>query len=145
MTNVLVTNPFAAPLLDRLRDISPSIRVTQAEAGSADYSDIDVLYTGSPPDPATAPKLKWAQLHMAGVDSIREHPIFAASTIALTTTSGIAHHAQYALQSCWRWRRLPRMVDGRNGSWRRTSSAGRSSSDRAGGAPQDHRLRQHRP
>ena len=98
--DVLVTMPFTDAQLDRLRAVSPSLRVTRADADTADYSRVEVLYAGAPPrDLSRAPALKWVQLHMAGVNALRDHPLFASSAITLTTTSGVhaATIAEYAL------------------------------------------------
>src|ERR1051325_4765705 len=88
--NVLVTTGFPDPLLDRVRAVSPELRVTRAKAKGADYSDVEVLYAMSlPRETARAPRLKWAQLHMAGPDSLHEHPLYTDTEVALTTTSGV--------------------------------------------------------
>ena len=87
--SVLVTMPFDDALLDRMRAVSPRVRVTRADAATADYAEATVLYGNAPPsDPARAPKLSWVQLHMAGVNTLLEHPIYTRTRIALTTTSG---------------------------------------------------------
>ena len=120
--NVLVTMPFSNAQLDRLRAVSRRLRVERADAASADYADVDVLYTGNPPrDLARAPKLAWVQLHMAGVNTLADHPLFAAPDIAMTTTSGVhaAGVAEYALTVLLALaHRVHRMVDGkRRGGW----------------------------
>jgi phosphoglycerate dehydrogenase-like enzyme len=119
--NVLVTMPFGEGLLDRLRAVSPQLSVSRADPVGADYSRVDVLYAGNPPrDLARAPQLKWAQLHMAGVNALHDHPIFAARHVALTTTSGVhaASIAEYAVTMLLALaHRVPRMVEwqGRGG------------------------------
>src|SRR5262249_11178961 len=98
--NVLVTTGFKDALLDRMRAVSPDVCVARDEAGRSDYAGIDVLYGNTlPRDPARAPQLQWVQLHMAGPDSIHDHPIYAKTSIALTTTSGVhaATVAEYAI------------------------------------------------
>src|SRR2546426_7697818 len=98
--NVLVTMPFGEARLDRLRAVSPDLRVSAGDAERADYARTDVLYAGSPPhDLARAPRLKWVQVHMAGVNALHDHPLYTKSTIAITTTSGVhaATIAEYAL------------------------------------------------
>jgi phosphoglycerate dehydrogenase-like enzyme len=120
--NVLVTMPFPDALLDRLRAVSPRLRVSRADAAAADYADVDVLYAGSPPrDLARAPKLAWVQLHMAGVNTLVDHPLYAASRIPLTTTSGVhaCAVAEYALTVMLALaHRVPRMVEWRaKGGW----------------------------
>jgi len=119
--NVLVTMPFDEGLLDRLRAVSPDLVVTRGDPATADYSRVDVLYAGSPPrDLARAPRLRWAQLHMAGVNALHDHPIFSARGVALTTSSGVhaAAIAEYAVTMLLALaHRVPRMVEwqGRGG------------------------------
>jgi phosphoglycerate dehydrogenase-like enzyme len=120
--NVLVTTPFNETQLDRLRRVSPDLRVTRENAAAADYSGIDVLYTGAPPrDLARAPNLKWVQLHMAGVDGLAEHPLYTQSAIPLVTASGVhaATVAEYAITALLALaHRVPRMVEWqRRGGW----------------------------
>ena len=119
--NVLVTMPFGEERLNRIRAVSPRLQVTSAPADSADYSQSDILYTWMPPrELERAPRLKWVQLHLAGVDMLRAHPIYA-SAIPLTTTSGVhaASAAEYALtQLLALAHRVPRMLDWqRQGTW----------------------------
>jgi phosphoglycerate dehydrogenase-like enzyme len=122
MLDVVVTMPFGDALLDRIRQVSPEVRVTRADPGAADYSRADVLYAGAPPaDLARAPRLRWVQLHMAGVNTLLDHPIFARADIALTTTSGVhaAAVAEYAVTALLALaHRVPRMVQWqRTGGW----------------------------
>lgn len=112
--DVLVTMPFSDAQLDRLRAVSPRLTVTRADAATADYAAADVLYTGNPPrDLSRAPKLRWIQLHMAGVNTLYDHPLYAASRLPLTTTSGVhaAAVAEYAMTVLLALaHRVPRMV-----------------------------------
>lgn len=96
--NVLVTMPFPESLMSKLATVSPRLNVMQREAKVAeDYSDItgeiDVLYASwraeTLPNPGEAPRLRWVQLHSAGIDQILEHPVYTESQIMITTTSGI--------------------------------------------------------
>jgi phosphoglycerate dehydrogenase-like enzyme len=113
--SVLVTMRFGEPLLDRLRRVSPQLRVRQADPALADYADTDVLYASAPPrDLSRAPKLKWVQLHMAGVDAFHDHPLYRDSALPLTTTSGVhaAAVAEYAITVLLALaHRVPRMVE----------------------------------
>jgi phosphoglycerate dehydrogenase-like enzyme len=98
--NVLVTMPFRDAQLDRLRRVSPRLRVTRADPGAADYAATNVLYAGMPPrDPSRAPNLELVQLHMAGVNALHDHPLYTETAIPLTTTSGVhaAAVAEYAI------------------------------------------------
>jgi len=120
--NVLVTMPFPEPLLARIRAVAPEIRVARDEPERADYSDVDVLYAMSlPRKVAEAPRLKWVQLHMAGPDSLHEHPIYTDSAVALTTTSGVhaATIAEYAITVLLALaHRVPRMIEWKaRGGW----------------------------
>jgi len=120
--NVLVTMRFDEAKLDRLRRVSPDVRVTRADPADADYSRTDVLYAGAPPrDLGRAPNLKWVQLHMAGVDALAEHPLYAQSAIPLVTASGVhaATIAEYALTALLALaHRVPRMVEWQGrGTW----------------------------
>lgn len=120
--NVLVTMPFGEALLDRVRAVSPEVRVTRADADRADYSEVEVLYTVVPSRKvARAPRLQWVMVHMAGPDSLHDHPIFTDSTVALTTTSGVhaGTIAEYAITVMLALaHRVPRMVEWKNrGGW----------------------------
>jgi phosphoglycerate dehydrogenase-like enzyme len=122
MLNVLVTMRFQPRQLDRLRAVSSDIRVTQADPETADYGEVDVLYAGAPPvDLVRAPKLKWVQLHMAGVNALVDHPLYTKTALPLTTTSGVhaAAIAEYAMTMLLALaHRVPRMVEWqRHGGW----------------------------
>ena len=122
MVNVLVTMPFGEAQLARLRAVSPALVVTAADRKTADYSATDVLYAMAPPrDLGRAPRLGWVQLHMAGVDSLKGHPLYDAPGIALTTTSGVhaAAVAEYAITALLALaHRVPRMVEWQTrGGW----------------------------
>jgi phosphoglycerate dehydrogenase-like enzyme len=120
--NVLVTMRFDDAKLDRLRRVSPDLRVTREDPAAADYSRTDVLYAGAPPrDLARAPHLKWVQLHMAGVDALAEHPLYTQSAIPLVTASGVhaSTIAEYAITMVLALaHRVPRMVEWQaRGGW----------------------------
>lgn len=113
--NVLVTMRFTEAQLDRLRAVSPRLRVTCEKSDNADYSRTDILYAGAPPrDLAGAPNLKWVQLHMAGVNGLHDHPLYTDSTVPLVTSSGVhgATIAEYAITMMLALaHRVPRMVE----------------------------------
>jgi phosphoglycerate dehydrogenase-like enzyme len=120
--NVLVTMRFSEAQLERLRTVSPDVRVTRADPAVADYSRTDVLYAGAPPrDLERAPNLRWVQLHVAGVDGLAEHPLYTASAIPLATASGVhaATIAEYAITMLLALaHRVPRMVEWQGrGAW----------------------------
>ena len=96
--------------------------MARADAATADYSSVEVLYAGNPPGDLTrAPRLRWVQLHMAGVNALRDHPLFTADRVALTTTSGVhaATIAEYAITVVLALaHRVPRMVEWQaRGEW----------------------------
>lgn len=115
--------PFTDTQLEVVGAVSPRLRVTRGDVGTADYSDVIVLYAGTLPRdlPARAPRLAWVQLHMAGVNALADHPIWTASTIPLTTTSGVhaATIAEYAITVLLALaHRVPRMVEWKaRGTW----------------------------
>jgi phosphoglycerate dehydrogenase-like enzyme len=113
--DVLVTVPFAEAQLARLRRVSSRLTVTQATPETADYTTADVLYAVTlPRDLSRAPNLSWVQVHMAGVNGLYEHPIYANRAIALTTASGVhaATVAEYAMTTLLALaHRVPRMVE----------------------------------
>jgi phosphoglycerate dehydrogenase-like enzyme len=113
--NVLVTMRFTEAQLDRLRAVSPRLRVTCEKADSADYGATDILYAGVPPrDLSRAPRLKWVQLHMAGVNGLHDHPLYTQSDVPLVTSSGVhgATIAEYAIAMILALaHRVPRMVE----------------------------------
>jgi phosphoglycerate dehydrogenase-like enzyme len=120
--NVLVTMPFGAARLQRLRAVSSDIAVAAADPVRADYAHTDVLYAGDPPrDLSRAPRLKWVQVHMAGINALHDHPLYTKTRIPITTTSGVhaATIAEYALTVILALaHRVPRMVEWRmNGRW----------------------------
>ena len=122
MLNVLVTMPFNEEHLNRFRAVSSDLRVTCEDAEKVDYSTTDILYAGMPPrDLSRAPKLKWVQLHMAGVNALYDHPIYTDSAIVLTTTSGVhgSTIAEYAITMLLALaHRVPRMVEWKaKGAW----------------------------
>lgn len=119
--NVLVTMRFTEAQLDRLRAVSPRLRVTCEKSDNADYSRTDILYAGAPPrDLASAPNLKWVQLHMAGVNGLHDHPLYTDSTVPMVTSSGVhgATIAEYAITMMLALaHRVPRMVERQAKGW----------------------------
>jgi phosphoglycerate dehydrogenase-like enzyme len=115
MPNLLVTAAFGEAQLDRLRRISPRLTVTRSDADTADYSRAEILYgVVLPRDRSRAPNLKWIQVHMAGVNGLHQHPLYADTALALTTASGVhaATVAEYAMTALLALaHRVPRMVE----------------------------------
>ena len=152
MPNLLVTAAFGEAQLDRLRRISPRLTVTRSDPDTADYSRAEILYgVVLPRDRSRAPNLKWIQVHMAGVNGLHQHPLYADAALALTTASGVhaATVAEYAMTALLALaHRVPRMVEWQGrGVWPpdeqrwplvRADRGARRNARR-------HRLRQHRP
>jgi phosphoglycerate dehydrogenase-like enzyme len=92
--------------MDRLKAVSPRLRFTRKNVKSisevpADLlANADIIYAGSAlPLPESVPRLRWIQVHSAGVDSIMGQPLIADSDVIVTTTSGIhaTTMAEYSL------------------------------------------------
>ncbi len=115
---VLMTLRFPDPLLERLRAVSPRLRIEMHPAATAEdlpeemLGDVEVLYTARAlPNPEAAPSLRWVQFHYAGVDHVADHPLLR-SGIQVTTLSGAAtsQMGEFALLCILALgRRLPRM------------------------------------
>jgi phosphoglycerate dehydrogenase-like enzyme len=122
MPDVLVTMGFAEAQLDRIRAVAPDVAVTCAPPEAADYARAEILYAGAPPRELwRAPRLRWVQLHMAGVDGLRGHPLYTDTALPLTTTSGVHAPtiAEYALTMLLALaHRVPRMLEWQaRGGW----------------------------
>lgn len=114
---VLCTLRFTDELLARLRAVSPQLELTQHTCHNDDdvavalgkHPDTEILYTFHlPPDALdVAPRLRWLQLHSAGVDHLLGYPILDGD-VAITTNSGIhaTPIAEYVFASilAYRWR-----------------------------------------
>jgi len=93
--NVLLTLPFSKDVMEKLSSVSPSLTFHERDVQSVEeiadiLSEVDVLYTFSVlPDPSDAPRLRWVQMHTAGVDTLLKHPLYTQSEVMFTSTSGI--------------------------------------------------------
>lgn len=99
---VTVAADFSDEIMARLREISPVLHVERHFPDVLDpvWMETEVLYTiRSFPDPALAPKLRWIQVHYAGVDGILNRPIVQSEDVEITSASGIhaTHMAEFAL------------------------------------------------
>ncbi len=100
---VLIALPLDPHLLNQISKVSPRLRITTAtNAGiSAEaWARCEVLFTSRVlPTPEQAPHLKWIQSYFAGVDSMRDTPIFQKPGVKITTLSGAAapQIAEYVL------------------------------------------------
>jgi phosphoglycerate dehydrogenase-like enzyme len=126
--NVLLTMPFSAAQVEKISAVSPRIAVTQREARTPeDIADViaatDVLYTWNvfPSTAADAPRLRWVQLHQAGIDALTENPLYLNSDVAFTTGSGIhaIPMAEYTMAMVLAFaHHMPRMMEDKiSGLW----------------------------
>jgi phosphoglycerate dehydrogenase-like enzyme len=116
---VLSTMRFTDELLDKLRAVSPRLMVKQRDCRNAKQVEqaleesVEVLYTSYlPVDLGRASKLKWVQMHIAGIDHLLDHLIMK-SDILFTTASGIhaTTIAEYVFASILAFnRRVPQML-----------------------------------
>jgi len=116
MVEIIVTASFTPQLLDKLRAVSSQIKVEPISLTDRRWPEdkemsAEIYYaTNGLPPLEQAPNLRWVQLHWAGVDHLREQPIWH-SDVLLTSASGI--HApnigQYVMAQILAWaNRLPR-------------------------------------
>ncbi len=122
LRKVLMTLRFTQAQLERVRAVSPQLEIAQKsvqegsdgrDTASLFDGDEEIFYGFTPPrDLSVAPRLKWVQLHSAGINQLMDHPILE-SDIRITTASGI--HAvpigEFAITMMLALaRRVPRMV-----------------------------------
>jgi phosphoglycerate dehydrogenase-like enzyme len=132
--NVVMTQPFPEPLMEKLAQVSSLLNITTRKAQKAeDLADViaetDVLYTFQAlPEPEAAPRLRWVQLHSAGADGVLQHPLYTHSEVMFTTTSGIhaIQMAEYVLSVMLAFaHRLPHLFEDQtagvwtNSRWKR--------------------------
>jgi phosphoglycerate dehydrogenase-like enzyme len=103
---ILITLPFEDALLERLREISPRLRITRIPAHKTEdipdetWNEIEILYTNRIlPEPEKVPALQWIQFHWAGIDHAVETPIVKSERVITTSLSGAASSqvAEYIL------------------------------------------------
>jgi len=118
MTHVLVYAPFSVALMDSFRSVSPDLVIEQEEQPAKSWpenrkTDAEIIYAISAiPSPEQAPKLRWLQTHWAGVEHLREEPIWD-SDVTITSTSGLhaTNIGQYAMAQILTWaNRVPRWL-----------------------------------
>jgi phosphoglycerate dehydrogenase-like enzyme len=99
--HVIVAMDFSDALIERIRAVSPRLKVERhiPNVPERAWGEAEILYTGSTfPTPAQAPRLRWIQLHSAGVDHAVKEPIVQAEDVEITTASGI--HATQMSEYC---------------------------------------------
>jgi phosphoglycerate dehydrogenase-like enzyme len=130
---VLVTLPFSEDLANRLRSVSPNLRVTLFPAKKTEdippeqWAKTEVLFTERIlPKPEQAPNLKWVQFSYAGIDYWLNDPVLAGPGLLVTTMSGAGAPAiaEYAVMMMLALgHRLPAMAAAqRKSAWNRFSA-----------------------
>jgi phosphoglycerate dehydrogenase-like enzyme len=103
---ILVTLPFTNQQLERIREISPRVKVVQYKARKAEdippeaWSKANVLYTDSVlPQIIQAPLIDWVQFHITGIDALVDAPFLEKPGLKITTASGASspQMAEFAL------------------------------------------------
>jgi phosphoglycerate dehydrogenase-like enzyme len=100
--HVIVAIDFADALIERIRAVSPRLKVERMfpDVSEKAWADVEVLYTLRHfPDPAQAPHLRWIQMHTAGIDHAISQPILQSQDVEVTTSSGVhvVQMAEYCL------------------------------------------------
>ncbi len=118
--NVLLTLPFSASQVEKLENVSPRLSISAYEAKNAEdlagvMDGVDVLYALRVlPRPQDAPRLRWVQLHSAGIDHALHEALYTSGDVTFTTASGIhaVNVAEYVMaQILAVSHRLPRMFE----------------------------------
>ncbi len=91
--NVVVAMEFPDEIIKKLRDISPDLNIEChfPDVPDSAWETAEVLYTIRHfPDPEQAPRLRWIQLHFAGMERIANLRIVQeAEDVEITSASGI--------------------------------------------------------
>lgn len=102
---ILITVQFSQEQLDELQALAPDFKVvsrplTQGQdLPENEWAPVEVLYTfRTLPQPDQAPKLRWIQFHLAGIEEHLDQPILHQVMVQATTLSGanapqVAEHA----------------------------------------------------
>jgi len=93
---VLITVPFPDKLINSLIALSPRLKIhlvaaqKPAEISTDLWKRIEVLYTARIlPSLDQAPRMRWIQFHLAGLDHVSNAPILSKPEVKVTTASGI--------------------------------------------------------
>jgi phosphoglycerate dehydrogenase-like enzyme len=115
--SVIVAMDFSDAIMEGLRAISPRLRIERHYPNVPDraWADAEILYTLHHfPLPAQVPRLRWIQLHTAGIDHAAKEAIMHAQDVEITTSSGVHAVAmsEYTLGMMLAFSlRLPLMLD----------------------------------
>lgn len=104
--DVLITIPLETSLINKLQEVSPTLRLTVHPSKSVEqvpdelWARCEVLYTDRVvPAPELSPEIKWIQFHWACVNRVIDEPILKQANIKATTMSGAgaSQTAEYVL------------------------------------------------
>lgn len=103
--NVLFTLSFPPEMIERLQGISPRLAIQVQPAKALEeipqevWAEVEILYTVKLlPPPELAPRLRWIQMHYAGVDHVIDHPLLESEVIVTTLSGASAPQvAEFAL------------------------------------------------
>lgn len=114
---VVVAMDFSDEIMAQLRDVSPRLEIERhyPDVPESVWEETEVLYTMRHfPDPERAPRLRWIQLHYAGMERVITKPIVQqANDVEVTSASGIhsTHMAEFCLTMMLAFMyQLPRMM-----------------------------------
>lgn len=103
---VLTTVPFPDAVMQRLRELTPRIKINLHPAQRVEdvpvdlWDKIEVLYTDVLlPEPEMVPNLKWIQFHYAGIDFIQNSGLLKRKDLIFSSMSGASavQEAEYIL------------------------------------------------
>jgi phosphoglycerate dehydrogenase-like enzyme len=101
LIHVVVAMNFSDAIMEELQAVSPRLKIERhfPNVPERAWAEAEILYTlRAFPKIEQAPRLRWIQLHTAGVDHAIKEPIIQAQDVDVTTTSGI--HAPIIAEYC---------------------------------------------
>lgn len=94
---MLITLPLDNNLLEKIRQVSPFLKITQIVSRKVDeipaevLAKTEILYTDIVlPLETEVPNLRWIQFHWAGIEFILESPLLQKKNLKVTSLSGAA-------------------------------------------------------
>ncbi|MFW5708638.1 MAG: D-2-hydroxyacid dehydrogenase [Chloroflexota bacterium] len=113
---VVVAADFSDRLIEQLQSVSDRLMIERRfpDVPASAYAEAEVLYSIRHfPEPSQAPRLRWIQLHFAGMDRVVDKPIVQAEDVEVTSASGIhaVPIAEYCLSMMLAWEyQLPKLL-----------------------------------
>jgi phosphoglycerate dehydrogenase-like enzyme len=102
---ILITVQFSQEQLDELHSLATDFKVVSRplsqgqELPEEEWASVEILYTIRVlPQPEQAPKMRWIQFHLAGIEEYLDQPILRQVSVQATSLSGanapqVAEHA----------------------------------------------------